>query len=270
MTGDRMNPIPPALKRPGIYKVIEAYKKHGYEVIIGHPDSLATQLARDDRVLSISLGVTLSDILVFQWVAEIAPWRKALVIGNAFGFSTLLLASLCPGCSVDAIDAEIEGAENQKGSELTRVLAKQHFPGVQLTKGFSPQDLPGATRFDSYDFIFIDGMHTNEQLLKDYRGIRDLRSDTSVVYCHDVGMARMFQAWKQIRTALLAEGDEAFDLHFTSFGATMVVRGIPELSDLMRVTCKPLESTFYYFGAQGAGFRTAFRMLLRTIRHARQ
>lgn len=267
MNLNNSNQSPTTFNALRIHNVIASYKKHGYEVILGNPDSLGTQLARDGHVLSISLGVTLSDILVFQWVAEIAPWDRALVIGNAFGFSTLLLAGLCPGCCVDAIDAEIEGAENQMGSELTRILAKQDFPNVQLTKGFSPQDLPSATRFDSYDFIFIDGMHTNEQLLKDYKGIRNLRSDASVVYFHDIGMARMFQAWKQIRSALLMDGDEAFDLHFTSFGSTMVVRGIPALSSFLNSSCKPLDSYLYYFGAKGAGFRTALRMFWRTIRH---
>jgi predicted O-methyltransferase YrrM len=235
--------------------------------VLSNPDSLGTRLAKNGSLLSVSLGVSLSDILVFQWVAEAAPWKRVLVIGNAFGFSTCLLASLCPGCHVDAIDAEIEGAENRWGSELTRRFALSSFPGVQLTTGFSPQDIPTATRFDTYDFIFIDGMHTNEQLLADYRGIRSLRSEASVVYCHDVGMARMHAAWAHIRGELLNPGDEAYDLNFTSFGSTMVVRGIPELSRFLQETCRPLESTYYYFGARGTGFHTAWRMLTRTLLH---
>jgi len=56
----------------------------------------------------VSAAISLSDILVFQWITQFNPWRHALVIGNAFGFSTFVIAALSPGCSVDAIDAEVE------------------------------------------------------------------------------------------------------------------------------------------------------------------
>jgi predicted O-methyltransferase YrrM len=257
-----------SLRAPGIIRVLDAYREQGCEVILGNPDDLLTQLAKGGRVLRISASLSLTDILVFQWVADLAPWRRVLVIGNAFGFSTFLLASLCPECSVDAIDAEIEGSENRFGSELTRKIATNNFPRVQLTGGFSPQDLPQATRFDAYDFILVDGLHTNDQLVADYQGIRDMMAQTCIVYCHDVGIAKMNAGWSYIRTELLQDGDEAFDLHFTSFGSTMVVRGASQLSDFMRICCRPIESSFYYFGAKGIGIRTACRMLFRTFRHS--
>jgi len=43
------------------------------------------------------------------------------------------------------------------------------FSRVQLTKGFSPQDLDRACHADAYDFIFIDGGHTNDQLVADFK-----------------------------------------------------------------------------------------------------
>jgi hypothetical protein len=162
----------------------------------------------------------------------------------------------------------VEGSENHLGSEITRHIARDYYPGLQLTTGFSPRDLKKACRFREYEFIFIDGLHTNEQLIADFEGIQDLRSENSVVYCHDVGMAGMQAGWQHIKSQLLNENDKPFDLHFTSSGSTMVVRGIPALEDLMKVSCRPLDEVHYYFGSRHVGFRTAARMLLRTFRYS--
>jgi predicted O-methyltransferase YrrM len=251
-----------------IARVIEAYKTSGYEVVLGNPDCLPTRLLKQNRTIEASFAISLSDILVFQWIAWFAPWKRALIIGNSFGFSTLLIAGLCPGCEVDAIDAEIEGSENRLGSQLTLKIAKDQFPGVHLTIGFSPQDLPRACRFAAYDFIFIDGLHTNEQLIADFGGICKRREENSVVYLHDVGMAKMTSAWSTIKTQFLTANDSAFDLNFTSFGSAVVISGYPELNRFMGNSSRPLEESFYYFGGQHIGIRSALHALLRTVRYS--
>src|SRR5271157_212639 len=258
----------PTLDVKGIAKVIDAYSACGFEVLLSNPDCLPTQLHQEGRLVNVSFAISLTDILVLQWVAGFAPWRHALVIGNAFGFSTFVIAALSEGCHVDAIDAETEGSENRLGSDLTRRIASHYFPGVQLTTGFSPQDLPKACRFDKYDLIFIDGMHTSKQLFADFSGARERRSENSVVYCHDVGMAGMHDGWKKIKSELLDKNDEPFDLHFTNFGCTMVVSGNPELRDFLGKICRPLGECLFYFGARHTGFRSAWRMLVRTIRYS--
>jgi predicted O-methyltransferase YrrM len=249
-------------------KVVDAYRQFGYEVLLSNPDCLATRLAKDGCPLSISFAITLTDILLFQWIAGSTPWRQALVIGNAFGFSTFVIAALCPGCFVDVIDAEVEGCENRIGSELTRKIAERFFPGVQLTTGFSPQDLPRACRFDQYDLIFIDGMHTDNQLIADFEAIRANRSANSVVYCHDVGMARMTRGWSHIKSHLLGPDDAAFDLHFSNFGCTVVMKGHHELRRFFEQTSLPLENGYFYFGAKHVGFGTAARMVWRTFQYS--
>lgn len=258
----------PKIDVGAVARVIHSYKTQGYEVLLGDPDCLLTRLRRDGRPVDASAAISLSDILVFQWIAGLAPWQRALVIGNSFGFSTLLIAGLCPGCDVDAIDAEIEGSENRLGSQLTMAIAKEHFPGVRLTIGFSPQDLPKACRFEAYDFIFIDGLHTNEQLIADFSGIYGRRSENCVVYLHDVGMAKMSSAWSTIKSQFMTGNDSAFDWNITSFGSAVVLSGYPELKGFMRDCCRPIEECYYYFGAKHIGLRSASQMLLRTIRHA--
>ncbi len=247
-----------------IIGVIESYNAQGYQIILGNPDCLPTRLFKDNRFINASFAISMSDIQAFQWIAGIAPWHRVLVIGNSFGFSTFIIAGLCPGCYVDVIDAEIEGSENRLGSDLTRKIAGCNFPEVRLTIGYSPQDLSRACRFKDYDLIFIDGQHTNEQLIADFQGIQDLRAENSVVYCHDVGIAKMHEAWSHIKAKMLGQNDEAFDLNFTSFGSTIVVRGNQRLKGFMRSCCRPLDEVSYYFGARHIGLRSALRMLLRT------
>jgi predicted O-methyltransferase YrrM len=251
-----------------IAKVIHAYKERGYKVLLGTPDCLPTRLVQNGRPVNASWAISLSDILVFQWIAGFAPWQRALIIGNSFGFSTLVIAGLCPGCYVDAIDAEIEGSENCLGSHLTTTIASEHFPGVRLTVGYSPQDLPKACRFDAYDFVFIDGLHTNEQLMADFSGVCERREKDSVVYLHDVGIAKMNGAWSKIKSQFLTGDDAAFDLNFTSFGSAVVISGNPELKRFMQNSCRPLEDCYYYFGAKHIGLRSAYRLLMRTIRYS--
>jgi len=154
------------------------------------------------------------------------------------------------------------------GSHLTTEIAREHFPGVRLTMGFSPQDLPKTCRFDAYDFIFIDGLHTNEQLIADFGGICGRREENSVVYLHDVGIAGMMSAWSTIKSQFLTGKDSAFDLNFTSFGSAVVISGYPELKRFMGNSCRPVEECFYYFGGQHIGIRSAFHLLLRTVRYS--
>lgn len=245
-------------------KVIGAYKACGYEVLLGNPDCLLTKLRLSGRQINASSAVSLTDIMAFQWIAEFVPWKHALVIGNSFGFSTFVIAALSPGCFVDAIDAEVEGSENQLGSEITREISCNYFPKVRLTTGFSPQDLSQACRFDAYDLVFIDGLHTNEQLVADFEAIQGRRSKCSVVYCHDVGMAKMHAGWARIKAQHLKNGDRPFDLHFTSFGSTAVSLGCPDLEAFLERICLPLEDYYFYFGARHIGLRSSLSMLWRT------
>lgn len=84
------------------------------------------------------------------------------------------------------------------------------------------------------------------------------------MYCHDVGIAKMQNGWHRIKTNFLDRSDEAFDLHFTSFDSTIVVRGNSDLKELMKCLCQELKGVYYFFGSRHLGIRSAFHMLLRT------
>jgi hypothetical protein len=105
-------------------------------------------------------------------------------------------------------------------------------------------------------------------LIKDFEAIRANRSGNSVVYCHDVGMAGMTQAWSHIKAHLLDADDASFDLHFSNCGCTVVVKGHNALRRFLEQTCFPLEDCYFYLGGRHTGLRTAGRMVWRTLRYS--
>jgi predicted O-methyltransferase YrrM len=141
-------------------------------------------------------GLADADIEVFVRLRRILPaGTRAFVIGNAFGYSTVVLALLFARGGVgfvDVLDAEAEGDCNSLGTYLTRKIVAEESFAVNLTLGFSPWDVPKAvTRRTKYALAFIDGRHTNDQLLMDFVAIERHLARAAVVVLHDVGTYEM-------------------------------------------------------------------------------
>jgi|GEM_PF-4821701 len=219
-------------------KVAEAYGNKRY--IIKKSDIGAAVLydQKSKRILQTGGGFHESDIKLFLRISQLLPVRSIFIIGNAFGYSAFCLAEIFQKAFIDVIDAEIEGEDNQKGSEITRIIAQTYYPKVELTIGFSPQDTPKAVRpviineIGGYDLVFIDGMHTNEQIVKDFDGILPFLSPRCVVAIHDVGLYQMYQGFKLISEKARKNGFDAFisSVEWTRFGTGLVGRGINNLA----------------------------------------
>jgi len=142
-------------------------------------------------------GLLNADIEIFQRITRLlSSDAKAFVIGNAFGYSSVILGLLLasPGRGlVDAIDAEVEGECDNIGTVLTRRIAKAAGLNVQVTTGLSPQDVPRAMRSSHYDVAFIDGGHTNEQVVLDFFAVEPHLASQSVVVLHDVSSHNMHE-----------------------------------------------------------------------------
>jgi hypothetical protein len=160
---------------------------------------------------------------------------------------------------VDVIDAEVEGAHNRVGSELTRRIIASDFTNVQLTVGFSPGDLGNAMRLPKYQFAFIDGLHTNEQMLADFRGVIPYLDESAVVVFHDVAISEMMPAWGQVKAEASSAGFNAYEVAFTQFGATVISRGYPEVEKYLAAVSGKFDQERYHLGiAPGAAGRPRF------------
>jgi hypothetical protein len=144
-----------------LFKVLKAYKENGFTVDLGSPSRLYSVVIDDanKRTVNCSGGFTVTDAFVFTAISRVISPERILVIGNSFGLSTFVLAELFPSASIDAIDAEIENTETHLGSNMTWKLSQDYFPNVNLTIGFSPDDLPKVANGKKYNLIFVDAIN---------------------------------------------------------------------------------------------------------------
>jgi len=225
-----------------INKVAEAYRVEGFDIKKDKIKATVLYELKNKKMLNTGGGFHESDIDLFIRISHLLAARSVFIIGNAFGYSTFCLAEIFKEAYIDVIDAEVEGEDNKLGSEITRIIAKRHYPNVKLTIGFSPQDTPKAIRpeamaqFGGYDLVFIDGLHTNEQIVKDFEGILPFLSPRCIIAIHDVGLCKMYQGFSKIREMATKNGFNGFisRIRWTQFGTGLVARGIDNL-DILRI-----------------------------------
>lgn len=181
---------------PILNTLFEAYESLGFTVSSGlnphhHGGNLGapfTWLLRDGQSFSNGLGISMKEIYFLECLFDEFRPRTAFVIGNSFGWSTLAVGLLNPKARVLAIDAGFD--ENSlEGLDVTNRLSKALGLGVIAVKAVSPdgvdqaitEHMPGPV-----DFCFIDGLHTNEQVFKDYAALKPHMSDNGVFLFHDV------------------------------------------------------------------------------------
>ena len=249
-----------------------AYSEHGLRLRIGDPGRLYSCLLRGDAESSFQTGggMSVTDAYMFMTISRHLTPSTVFVIGNACGISTLSLAEIFPMATVDAIDNETEGPDSHWGTELTRAIAHKYFPKVNVTVGSSPQQLKEAMRAGSYDLVFVDGLHTNEQVRLDYHGVKPFLSERCVVVFHDVALTRMEVSWNKIKLDAAASGFSGFDATFTQFGSGILSRNVPDLESFLTLTCGSFSdiSAGYHLGVPPRGILDlSLRRAYRGIRY---
>ncbi len=221
--------------------VLKAYKTENYKVNMGCPEQVFSVISneKEKRTLTNSGGLTVTDSFVFSMISKIFEPDGIFIIGNSFGLSTFILADLFPNSEIDVIDAELEGLDVKIGSELTKKLASDFFKNVKLTVGFSPNDLSKSMRRKKYNFFFIDGLHTDEQILLDFEGILPYCDNECVLYFHDVVSCNMLTSWEIIKNKAQMLNFVPFELGFTQMGCTVLVRGNDDLIEYFSNASNP-------------------------------
>jgi predicted O-methyltransferase YrrM len=183
-----------------ILRLHEIYRTRGYTIRSGlqprhfrhgsRGDPLAmSALFREGVKLSTGGGIGFAEMFFFAMLCPVVQPKKILVIGNAFGLSTILLSLLNPNAAVVAIDAGIEGGDNDEGTDLTRRIAIEEGLAVEVVRGFSPTDVPRTVERHlqgTLDLAFIDGMHTNDQQKADFDACWPYGGAACVYVLHDV------------------------------------------------------------------------------------
>ncbi|MDA1324547.1 MAG: class I SAM-dependent methyltransferase [Proteobacteria bacterium] len=198
-----------------IDRLIKFYKDREFDVATGlnpchfggHPYAPFTWLIKDGRNYTNGLGIALQEIYFLENLCAAHRPHSIFIIGNSFGWSTLALALINPEAQILAIDAGFDG-NSFEGLELTNEIAEQAGLQVRAVKAVSPQDVDAVMKEHlngSTDFDFVDGLHTNDQIVIDFEATRGFLHDDGVMVFHDVHEAKMREGFSQIEAVWLGE-----------------------------------------------------------------
>lgn len=171
-------------------KLIALYRNAGYEPVTGHnphhfsgwPDAPFTKFIKNQTLYGVA-GLALQEVMFLEGLAPRMAPKRILVIGNAYGWSTIALSLIFPDATVAAIDP------GEEGNALTNLIAKTNQLPVTVETGYSPQgvaELCDRVLGGAADLILIDAIHTNEAVLIDYEACKGVSHDGTVVIFHDV------------------------------------------------------------------------------------
>ncbi len=220
--------------RPGesFRRVITMYEGRGLSVRTGlnpfhfnnYRDAPFTALYRGARLAGTGGGIAMQECYFLECLLDAWSPRSIFVIGNAFGWSTLLLACLVPEARVVALDNGVEGHEARAGIDLTNALAAEHDLDARVVFGQSPRDVPdcvGTHLAGTIDLCLIDGLHTDEQQIADFQAVQPFLSANHAVLFHDVINWNMLASIKRIaetspgNTAILMRTPSGMAVHYS-------------------------------------------------------
>jgi hypothetical protein len=95
---------------------------------------------------------------------------------------------LLPGSRIVAMDSGLD-QNSVYGIELTNRIAAAAGLPARAVRGTSQQDVAAVTDRElggPVDFAFIDGLHTNAQVVLDYEAVQQRAAADAVVLFHDV------------------------------------------------------------------------------------
>lgn len=200
------------------------YAKRGYTL------ERSGQQSRILQGLRTGAAAEQADVELFvRLCAEVRP-RRIFGIGNAFGYSSLLLSYACNNAPVDVLDAEQEGDANRLGTELTRKIAMEEGRNIRVFVGFSPQQTGDAMREHNgtYDLALIDGLHLDHRLLLDFLSLRGSLGPSPVVIFHDAGY---FHMWQAVRKVLRAQPTAKYRTFHSSWAQNFLGTGFAYWGD---------------------------------------
>jgi hypothetical protein len=178
------------------------YRASGYEPITGYSpfhffnvrDVPFTTFLKDKNFWGCP-GIALQEIMFLEQFADFISPQRILVIGNAFGWSTLALALMFPNAKTVAIDP------NAHGVNFTNELITKNGLAARAVVGRSPEDVAVVVRDQlggPADFSLIDAIHTNEAVTADFAAVRSVATDHAHFLFHDVINWNMIGGFKSI------------------------------------------------------------------------
>jgi len=207
---------------PAGEKLLAIYEGDGFDVHTGWDsyhldnwrDAQFTYVKKDGRPLNTGGGgISWHEIPCFELLSYCISPERVLIIGNSFGWSTLLISLLWPRAQVVAMDIGVQPPTDaaQKmlasilqrlrgdepplnpsptfGIDLTNELAQRHHLKAKAVLSASPQDVGWVCEKHlggPPSFAFIDGYHIPPQVLLDFDACYKVTGQSCVYLFHDV------------------------------------------------------------------------------------
>ena len=194
-----------------ISKALQMYESRGFTVRTGlspwhfhcnfYRNLPFSSMFLNGTKVGVAGGISFIEMFFFGCLCEVLQPTSVLVIGNAFGLSTVLLSVLNPNAKVVTIDAGTEGVDNSEGNKLTERIAKEEGLNITVVLGFSPQAVPGTVEKHmngKVDLFFIDGLHTEAQQALDFDACWKIAGNKAVYLFHDVLNFKMKDGFDKI------------------------------------------------------------------------
>lgn len=176
-------------------RLFEIYKKNGYTL----SSELEPSYMKSDKFVftrlyighmnqTYHLGITMREIAFLESLSSLTDFKKIFIVGNSFGFSTFALALMNPQAKVVAIEIGMEPFTEQ-WIDRTNTIAQAEGLNIKVVKGSSPENNAEIIERElggSIDFAFIDGLHTNEAVQKDFDSLRPFGHPRTIFGFHDV------------------------------------------------------------------------------------
>lgn len=155
---------------------VRIFREEGYETISGLSpahffnlrDVPFTTFVKNKKMFG-SPGLALQEVMFLENFRDYIAPKRVLIVGNAYGWSTVVLALIFPGAKTVAIDIDPHGVA------FTNDLVKRHGLAAEAVVAESPKDVKAAA--DRHlggpiDFCLIDAMHDNGSLIADFGAVR--------------------------------------------------------------------------------------------------
>ena len=185
-----------------IPKLFGIYRAAGHEPLTGYSpfhffnvrDISFTIFLKDNRIWGCP-GVALQEVMFFERFRDYIAPRRVLVIGNAFGWSTIALALIFPDAKTVAIDPDGEGVN------FTNELIAKNNLSARAVVGRSPQDVAAVVEKHlggPVDFALIDAVHNNDAVMADFAALKPVATDNAFYLFHDVINWNMVEGFNAI------------------------------------------------------------------------
>jgi len=224
-----------------IHSLINIYKDVDVKIENGTgPNTPLIYASANNHLLMMEAGITVQELIFFYSLLHRICPKNIYGVGNAFGWSTLAFAIISPASKIVVIDnlANFKSIGDPVGMKITKSIIEKNNFNVTALVAESPKDsyeVISEHLESKVDFAFIDGLHTNEQVVQDFDAIKFSLHSNSVVVFHDVIKHNMSKGWKEISIAAKKLGFTSKILDKTYSGIGIVYGSNMNIEDVINL-----------------------------------